>query len=118
MTLTDYIRRIVDGMPDGSAVTLPVSWLRDQVGREADANGKVGDLTCEEAAKTLGRSPSTVGEWCRAGDIRNAYRLKGREWRIPRSGLQEFLEGHGNSRPKTFHRGRETDLSEWRRVRK
>ena len=118
MDLTEHIQRIVDGMPEGAAVTLPVSWLREQLELQDGAGREIGDLNCEEAAKTLARSPSTVRDWCRAGDIPNAYRLKGREWRIPRSGLREFLEGQGNSRPKTSHCSRKVDLSAWRRERK
>ena len=108
---------MVDAMPDGAAVTLPVSWLREQMKQERSDGADIGDLTCEQAAEPLGRSPSTVREWCRAGEIHGAYRLRGREWRIPRSGLREFLEGQVTSRPQAFHRDQENDLSSWRRER-
>ncbi len=76
---------------------------------------RLADSTVDEVARELSRSRSTVREWCRAGEIPGAYRLNGREWRIPRSGLQKFLDGQGGSRPRRLGRCHETDLSAWRR---
>ena len=118
MSLRSRLEKVVDGMPAGSAVTLPVEWLRCLLKLEEQSSVEIDDLTCEQAARILGRSPSTVREWCRAGEIRGAYRLKGREWRLPRSGLREFLDGQGNRRPQTVHRRREADLGAWRGERK
>ena len=113
MGLTEQLMRIVEGMPDEAAVTLPVKWLRRLLKLDGQSSVEIDDLTCEQAAGILGRSPSTVRDWCRAGQIPGAYRLKGREWRIPRSGLREFLNRQGDCRPRTV-RPRREDLSAWR----
>ena len=117
MGLTDYIRRIVAEMPDEAAVTFPVVWLRQQLEVEGPDGVEIDDLTCERAAEALDRSASTVRDWCRAGNILGAYRLKGREWRIPKSALREFLDSQEHPPPKTTRPHAEADLSAWRRKR-
>ncbi len=113
MGLTEHLERIVEGMPDEAAVTLPVKWLRRLLKLEGQSSVELDDLTCEQAARSLGRSPSTLREWCRAGEIPSAYRLRGREWRIPRSGLRAFLDGQGDHLPRKAPR-RPQGLGLWR----
>lgn len=87
--LAARLRAIVEALPAGAAVTLPVdtlrAWLEGEIsetGEIAGAAPEVG-LTCEEVATRLGRSPSTVRSWCAAGLFPGAFRFRRREWRIP-----------------------------------
>ena len=113
--LRERLAQVARLLPPGSAVLLPVeSFLAD----EECSNGSqdwLADFTVNRVASELSRSPSTVREWCRAGKIPEAYRLNGREWRIPRSGLQKYLNRQDGSGPRSPRRHREIDLSAWRR---
>jgi excisionase family DNA binding protein len=90
---------MVATMPPGSAISLPVDWLRQQLETAEMVHGgtpggapALDDLTVESAGKQLGRSASTLRTWCAAGLIPGAYRLRGREWRIPPAALQAMLD--------------------------
>jgi excisionase family DNA binding protein len=52
----------------------------------------VADLTVEELAAELRRGPSTVRGWLGAGEFPGAYRMNGREWRIPRGDVAAYLD--------------------------
>lgn len=115
--------RAIAGLPDGCAVIIPVGVLRAWVDADrpdaGDADGRrIADLTCAEAAAELGRRPSTVRTWCASGRIPGAYRLHGREWRIPRAGLRAYLDAQsaGRSRPASARHEERVDLSRWRSV--
>lgn len=72
------------GLPDGALV--PAAWVREQLsGRDT-----LTDLTVKETAELLGRAPSTIRSWAASGILRGAYRLRGREWRIPRAALTQI----------------------------
>ena len=87
MRIADRIKLLIDGMPEGGSVVLPVdtlqSWLDDS------APGFEADLTVEEVAQFFNRSPVTIRTWIRSGDLR-AYTFKGREYRITHSALEEY----------------------------
>jgi excisionase family DNA binding protein len=76
------------------------------------------DLTVEEMAELSGRATSTVRGWVAAKKIAGAYRMMGREWRVPREAFRRFLdqqttagsEGKSGTQPSS-----KVDLSEWRR---
>lgn len=110
----DPISRLIDALPSGSAsVTLTRSDLVAL--RDANQGGPSvdGDLTVEETASVVGRSTSTVRGWLSQGQL-SGYKLNGRDWRVPRTALQRFLNGQGKG-----HVGADQtigDLSEWRRV--
>jgi excisionase family DNA binding protein len=75
----------------------------------------------EEAAEEVQRSPSTVRSWLWAGTMRG-YKLNGRNWRIPRSALREYLDSQGRkaatvARVEVEEDGK-VDLSAWRKVRR
>jgi excisionase family DNA binding protein len=87
-------------------------------GRFRGANEDVVvDLTVEQVAKKLNRSPSTVRNWLAAGDIPGAYRLKRREWRIPPSALEWFLDKQRTAPQATATTvgARALALDEWRK---
>jgi excisionase family DNA binding protein len=87
----------VASLPDGASVQLSVGglheWLADEEGNAAGLAAQMPvqiDLTVEEVAAALHRKPSTVRSWCAARRIEGAYRLRGREWRIPLAALRTF----------------------------
>lgn len=115
MRLARDLAMAVEGIPDGGSVTLPVAWLRERL--EGANEDVVVDLTVEQVAKKLNRSPSTVRNWLAAGDIPGAYRLKRREWRIPPSALEWFLDKQRTAPQATATTvgARALALDEWRK---
>ncbi len=109
------LARAVEGIPNGGSVTLPVAWLRERL--EGANEDVVVDLTVEQVANKLGRSPSTVRNWLAAGEIPGAYRLKGREWRIPPAALERFLDKQRTAPQATVMTvgARALALDEWRK---
>lgn len=98
MTGLTRLRAAIAPMPSGSLV--PVDWVRGLLDETPDD----ADPTVEDVAEVLGRAPSTIRGWCRAGRLTGAYRLRGREWRIPRAALRSLREGgpvHGGHPEKS-----------------
>ena len=95
---------------------LPVSWLREQLARPAgsDEGLSLSDLTVEQAAKEIGRARSTVRTWCNSGALEGAYRLRGREWRIPPVGIRRFLDAQGNGKRATRGDQAQCEMDSWR----
>lgn len=107
------LQRALATFPDDALV--PVQWVRALSRLAGDE--QLADLTVEDVADELGRRPATVRGWCRSGRIQGAYRLRGREWRIPRSSLRQFFQNEasetvGNASGDGDHHA--TDLSLWR----
>jgi excisionase family DNA binding protein len=103
--------------PPGALI--PRDWLIDQLEEECATTAEgLRDLTVEEMAELSGRAASTVRGWLAAKKISEAYRLMGREWRVPREAFRRFLdqqttagsEGKSGTQPSS-----KVDLSEWRR---
>jgi hypothetical protein len=116
--LLPRLRALVAAAPAGSSVTLPLDWLREQLealDRTQPAGG-VAELTVEAVAARYGRAPSTVRAWCLAGRLAGAYRLRGREWRIPAGALQAFLEAERPAQTAGLSRKAGSDLGAWRRL--
>lgn len=84
----------IEPMPDEGMVT--VRWIREQLEEDDGAAELVIDLTVEEAARVLKRSPSTVRNWCAARRL-EAYRLMGREWRIPPASIRAFMKAQAEA---------------------
>lgn len=104
------LRQALDPLPD--TATVPVGWIRDLLGSVGTSS--LVDATVEEVASVIGRAPSTVRGWCRQGRLPNAYRLHGKEWRIPTESLKALREGANDSK----HSSRRTaDLGSWRQAR-
>ena len=89
MKLSDRLTRMIDGMPDGASVTLPVAEMRAWLNE--NGSGLDPDLTVEEVGEFFHRSPVTIRAWIRAGRLR-AYRFQGREYRIPEAALEELQQ--------------------------
>ncbi len=106
------LRDAIAALPDDAMV--PVGWIREQLGAGDD---RLADLTVEEAAAELGRAPSTVRGWLGSGELRG-YRLNGREWRVPRAAVHDYLERQKNgNRQVTKANGKAADLSAWKNVK-
>jgi excisionase family DNA binding protein len=119
VTLHDRLRRVVDSLPEGASVSLPVEVLREWLDDEGAAPEQTSeaqgfDLTAQDAAALLDRSASTVRGWCASGVLPGAYRLQGREWRIPRGALAS-LRPNGKDEPRMQRR--QPDLGAWRKVK-
>lgn len=80
-------------MPPGTLV--PRDWLLDQLSDagvgQAPSTALV-DLTIPDLAKMFGKRPSTVRAWVERGDFAGAYKLHGKEWRVPADSVRRFQE--------------------------
>ena len=107
----DALGGLLEPLPDEALV--PVGWLRSYLRAPAPTE-PIGDLSCAQAAEALGRKPGTVRGWCARGEIPGAYRLNGREWRVPRAGLRAYLDGAASREREPVDPG-SVDLGSWRR---
>lgn len=125
MTLRERLHRIIEPLPPGAPVVLPreciEEWLASDDAPLAPTSERVLiDLTIKEVASLMGKKESTVRGWLQAGEIEGAYKLHGREWRIPHDALRKFQERQRTrSLPKpTMRRGATPDWWAWRDERK
>jgi excisionase family DNA binding protein len=118
------LRTLASALPPGQAVPVPREWLLELLdGMPAAAPVRdlpAGmDLTCRQLADMLGRDGSTVRGWVSRGDFPGAYRLHGREWRIPADALHVWQEAQrlgqdpAGVRPPSVGR-KPLPLSSWR----
>ncbi len=87
MKLSDWLTRMIDGMPSGAMISLPVDVVRERLNE--NGSGLDSDFTVAEVGKFFDRSPVTIRAWIRDGRLR-AYRFQGREYRVCESALEEF----------------------------
>lgn len=118
MSLEDRLRQIVTALPDQASVTLPVFLVKEWL--EIDGDDPLADLTVAAVAEQLGRSPGTIRDWIRRGELK-AYQL-GKEYRVTRPALTTFCQRQRNG-PRTSERSegapsRRSDLGAWRKLRK
>jgi hypothetical protein len=93
MNLADRLRDLAERLPPGGSLTLTRDGLLDLAavdGGQADQAGPQADLTVAELAAWFHRSASTVRDWCEHGRFEGAYKLNGRDWRIPQTGVEAF----------------------------
>jgi hypothetical protein len=114
--LTEHIaalRALAEALPPGSIMSIPRDWVLELLA--AGPHSVVAtpaDATVEAIGAHYGRRPSTIRGWCEAGRFPGAYKLQGREWRIPRAAVESF---EAAERPAgTKARGVQS-LSDWRR---
>ena len=119
-TISHRLATMVEGMPDGAMITLPVEVIRSWLEEDGliEPEDALIDMTVVEVAERLNRSPSTVRGWCGSGALEGAYRLRGREWRIPPGRLRAFLDSEAKSRGGRMRPRAEEDidLGAWRRI--
>lgn len=116
----DRLIALAEALPEGAAVHLDAAALLRLAGVEASeptesAHQPIADLTCEEAGEELGRAASTIRTWCGRGAIPGAYRLHGREWRIPRASLRRYLDQQAEGKREAGRDGEPVDLGSWRK---
>ncbi len=121
LTVEDRLQTLADALPDGAAVTLPVSLIRSWLSRSDSADPeRAADMTVAEVASLLSRSPQTVRTWIREGDL-DAYKLRGREYRVTRAALEAFLAyQQARAAPRSSlgsSGGQPANLGSWRRAR-
>jgi hypothetical protein len=78
MGLVDRLKAIIDVMPEGGSVSLPVTWLRDLLDAEGDSPGMGRLLTLEEVCEFVSCSPSTVRTWLNTSRL-DGFKLNGRD---------------------------------------
>jgi hypothetical protein len=104
------LRTLAELLPPGGAVSLPREALLEALAEiPAPAPVPVGDLTVADVAVHFQRSPSTVRGWLEAGRFDDAYKLNGRDWRVPHAALAAFAEAQ--------QRGK-ANLGAWRKLKR
>jgi hypothetical protein len=51
------------------------------------------DLRVADLAARFHRSASTIRDWCEHARFEGAYKLNGRDWRIPQAAVEVFVAG-------------------------
>jgi helix-turn-helix protein len=110
----ETLRELAERLPAGFSLTATREALLEVLGPGASPStaAPAADLTVADIAARLTRAPSTVRGWLEAGRFAGAYKLNGRDWRLPVASLATFLEeqrsSHGNQavRLDTWRRGR------------
>lgn len=121
MRLSERIAAIVDALPEDGSVNLPVSslkeWLAEETGEARRSTMEpLGDLTIEQVAAKVRRADSTIRGWLNGGLLPGAYKLRGRDWRVPAAVLSRFLQAQAGDLEHPA-RGRRTpvEMGAWRR---
>ena len=125
MDLKSRLTALVEAAPPDATVT--VRWLAEllatavapEAGQLNGGDVRAVDLTVEQVAAHFGKGTSTVRTWLGRGELEGAYRLHGREWRIPAAAVVALQRSQARQHaqqstgaPKSRHA---PDLSEWRR---
>ena len=113
----DSLRAALTAMPSGTLV--PRDWVLERLSEDipgvpaavTPAPPARVDLTIRDLAQLFGKQPSTVRGWVERGDFPGAYKLHGKEWRVPVSGVEAFQNWQRRRTAKS-----EARLSAWRTV--
>jgi len=109
----------VSAMPPGAL--LPRDWLIERLSDRPSATvgqtdgGALVDLTVADLARLFSKRPSTVRGWVERGHFPGAYKLHGKEWRVPQSAVTAFRD-----RQRSGADGAPTSrsrLSHWRTIK-
>ncbi len=114
MNLADRLRQLAERLPPGGSLTLTRAGLLELAAvdeGELDQPAARADFTVAELAARFHRSQSTVRDWCEHGRFAGAYKLNGRDWRIPQAGVDGFLSEQRGESPVA-------QLGAWRAVRR
>ena len=120
MTLSDF-RTWLATLADAHALVPAEEVLERLPAMTAEGKGvdPLAALDVDAAGEVLGRSASTVRDYCRRELLPGAFRQQGREWRIPPDAIRAFQteEARGEARQMNGAGKRhqdDTDLSAWR----
>src|SRR5713101_1465588 len=95
MSLAERLRELAERLPSGGSLTLTRDGLLTLAASDGDqadqAVAPQADFTVAELAARFHRSASTVRDWCEHGRFESAYKLNGRDWRIPQAAVDTFL---------------------------
>lgn len=122
MGLRESLQALVMAAPPDA--TVPVRWISEllvNAGSDHKSDlpplSRAIDMTVTEVAAHFGRGESTIRAWLARGDLPGAYRLHGREWRIPPSSIQAMQNAQrqirSTSQPVT-RTYRTPDIAAWR----
>ena len=100
MRVIERLRLLVESAPPDA--TVPVRWIGELLDQDDASvepamrrNGSdpiMPDLSVDEIMTATSRERPTVIGWIQGGEFPNAYKLSGREWRIPRADWKAFLD--------------------------
>jgi len=114
-SLADRLREVAERLPPGASVTLTRDGLLELAavaGGRVEETAPQADFTVGELALRFHRSPSTIRDWCEHGRLGGAYKLNGRDWRIPEAAVDAFVARQRRQPQEPLVR-----LSAWRAVR-
>ena len=114
-SVADRLRELAECLPPGASLTLTRGGLLELAavdGGKVEQAAPQADFTVGELALRLHRSPSTIRDWCEHGRLGGAYKLNGRDWRIPRGTVDAFL-----ALQRREHQVAPVSLSAWRATR-
>lgn len=119
MTLSDF-RSWLATLAEAHA-TIPAEQALKRLPLVADGAGgdDLAALDVEAAGKALGRSSSTIRDYCRSGLLEGAYKQRGKQWKVPRPAIaafhrREFEDAEAAAKTTCNGKGT-TDLSAWRK---
>ena len=101
-------------LADSEALVPATEVLKRLPDAATQSHEAAGDLTLAEMAAEVGRAVSTVRSWCNSKRIAGAYRLNGRDWRIPRTALRRFLDDQGRADAQHEVQHGDVDWDSWK----
>jgi hypothetical protein len=111
VTLADRLRELAERLPPGGSLTqaglLELAAMADG---HADQATAAGDFRVTDLAARFHRSASTIRDWCEHACFEGAYKLNGRDWRIPHAAVDAFVARQRGGTPGA-------QLGAWRAVR-
>lgn len=108
----ESLRTALAAMPPGTLV--PRDWLLDQLSGVSPVpleSPALVDLTIGDLGRLFGKRPSTVRAWVERGSFPGAYKLHGKEWRVPASAVATFQNCQRRAKSSA-------GLSAWRAVKR
>ena len=114
MTASDF-RTWLSTLADAEATIPAREVLRRLPPTDPNEAHHVGsDMTLEQVASEVGRATSTVRTWCNSERLTGAYRLCGRDWRIPQAALRKLLDAQGRENARIQVQNGQGEWDDWR----